>query len=133
MSVYLDTSALLKRYVAEPDSDRCDQYLSADPDWISARVTLVELRRNLARLLAGVPLTQALEDFERDWRRVHVVEIDATTCDLAAQIAEATLCRSLDALHLAAARRISADQPFLTFDVRQAQVGRTLGLRVLGA
>ena len=54
------------------------------------------------------------------------------TCDIAADIAEMTGARTLDALHLAAARRLGgAAVPFVTFDVRQAQVARTLGLAVL--
>jgi predicted nucleic acid-binding protein len=42
--------------------------------------------------------------------------------------------RTLDALHLAAAQRVGgAAVPFLTFDVRQAQAARGLGLTVVGA
>jgi uncharacterized protein len=54
-------------------------------------------------------------------------------CDTAAGIAELTGVRALDALHLAAAQRIGgAAVPFLTFDVRQAQAARSLGLTVVG-
>ena len=67
-----------------------------------------------------------------DWERMNIVEIDSTTYDLAARIAEATLCRSLDAIHLASATRVRGSS-FLTFDIRQAQVARSLGLSVLGA
>jgi predicted nucleic acid-binding protein len=42
-----------------------------------------------------------------------------------------TGARTLDALHLAAAQRIGGAVPFVTFDVRQAQAARTLGLVVL--
>lgn len=40
MSLYVDTSALLKRYVAEDDSDRVEAYLFADSRWIIACRTL---------------------------------------------------------------------------------------------
>lgn len=41
--------------------------------------------------------------------------------------------RSLDALHLAAARRLGLEGlGFLTFDVKQAQAARALKLTVLG-
>jgi hypothetical protein len=52
-----------------------------------------------------------------------------------AQIGEATGCRTLDALHLAAAMRVGGPGSItvLTFDVRQAQAARTLGLGVAGA
>jgi predicted nucleic acid-binding protein len=53
---------------------------------------------------------------------------------MAAAIAELTGVRTLDALHLAAAQRVGgAAVPFLTFDVRQAQAARGLGLTVVGA
>jgi predicted nucleic acid-binding protein len=37
MSLYVDTSALLKRYVEEAESRECDRILAADEDWITAR------------------------------------------------------------------------------------------------
>ena len=133
MSLYVDTSALLKRYIAEADSARCEAWLRADPDWVSCRLTAVEVRRNLARLLVGQPLVEAREDFDADWRRMHIIELDAGSWEQAARIAEGTSCRSLDAVHLAAARRLEAGMTFLTFDIRQALVARSLGLTVLGA
>jgi len=48
-------------------------------------------------------------------------------------VAELTGVRVLDALHLAAIQRSGGPAvPFLTFDVRQAQAARALGLTVLG-
>jgi uncharacterized protein len=133
MSLYLDSSALLKRYLDEPESAACEALLLADASWVTARHTWVEVRRNLSRLLAGEPLRAAREAFEADWARLHVVELDETTCDLAAEIAEATGARSLDALHLAAATRVGpAGLDFVTWDVRQAQSARALGLSVRG-
>ncbi len=133
MSLYVDSSALLKRYISEPDSQVAEQYLLADPVWVTARHTWVEVRRNLARLLKGNDLLEAQRYFESDFRRTNVVELDETTCAQAAQIAEAFLLRTLDALHLAALRRVGPDIPLLSFDIRQAQAARTLAITVLGA
>lgn len=133
MSLYVDSSALLKRYVAESDSDRAEEYLLTDKDWVTARHTWVEVRRNLARLLEGKELVLAREAFERDFKRTHVVELDEVTCNRAAQIAESSLLRTLDALHLAALLRVAHDLPLLTFDIRQAQAARALAVTVLGA
>jgi len=41
VSLYVDTSALLKRYVEEPDSAAAERYLLADPSWVTARHTQV--------------------------------------------------------------------------------------------
>jgi predicted nucleic acid-binding protein len=132
--LYVDSSAFLKRYVDEPGSDRAEEYLLADAEWVTARHTRVEVRRNLGRLLEGRALSSARSGFENDWARTHVVALDDVTCDLAAQIAEATGARTLDAMHLAAATRVgTAGLTFLTFDLRQAQAARGLGMTVVGS
>jgi predicted nucleic acid-binding protein len=134
VSLYVDTSALLKRYVDEPDSDVADSHLRSDPSLLTARHTIVELRRNLARLLAGRELATARSAFAVDLEAISIVELDEVTCDGAAQIAEVTGVRTLDALHLAAAQRIGGPAvPILTFVVRQAQAARALGLTVVGS
>src|SRR5919198_735703 len=51
VSLYVDSSALLKRYVDEPDSDAAESLLRSDASLLTARNTIVEVRRNLARLL----------------------------------------------------------------------------------
>ena len=134
MSLYVDSSALLKRYVDEPDSERAEALLHSDPSLLTARHTIVEVRRNLARLLEEREAAAARSAFLEDVGVLSIVELDEVTCEMAAAIAELTGVRTLDALHLAAAQRIGgAAVPFLTFDVRQAQAGRALGLTVVGA
>ncbi|MBI1944399.1 MAG: type II toxin-antitoxin system VapC family toxin [Deltaproteobacteria bacterium] len=130
--LYVDSSALLKRYVDEPDSARCEDLLLADPRWVTGRHTSVEVRRNLARALPQPAQAAALQAFAKDWRRFHVVELDAVTCERAGDIAQTTGVRTLDALHLAAAGRVGGGVRFLTFDVRQAQAARALGMAVVG-
>lgn len=134
MTLYVDSSALLKRYVDEPDSDIADALLAGDPDIVTGRHTLVEVRRNLARLLDARRLAAARTALATDAGSLAVVELDAGTCEAAATIAELTGVRTLDALHLGAAQRLGgADITFLTFDLRQAQAARALGMRVVGA
>ncbi len=134
MSLYVDSSALLKRYVDEPDSEAAEELLRSDSQLITGRHTSVEVRRNLARLLDERDLSRMRAAFRRDLSAFAVVELDATTCESAAAIAEVTGVRSLDALHLAAAQRVGGSAiPFLTFDLRQAQAARSLGLSVIGA
>lgn len=134
MSTYVDSSALLKRYVDEADSASADALLRADAALLTARHTIVEVRRNLARLLSGRDLVAARAAFVDDLRSISIIELDEATCASAASIAEATGVRTLDALHLAAAQRIAAPGVgFLTFDLRQAQAARALGLAVVTA
>ena len=134
MSTYVDSSALLKRYVEGADSAAADALLRADHALLTARHTIVEVRRNLARLLSGRDLAAARAAFADDLRSFSIIELDEATCESAASIAETTGVRTRDALHLAAAQRVSAPGVgFLTFDLRQAQAARALGLTVVTA
>jgi predicted nucleic acid-binding protein len=131
---YVDSSALVKRYLREPDSELANRLLDADTDWVSSAVTEVEVRRVLSLRLPPDRLRDPRAAFLRDWERTSVVAADATTMGMAAAMAEATGVRSLDAVHLASAGRLSArSMRIVTFDVRMAAAARTLGMVVVGA
>lgn len=132
MTLYVDTSALLKRYVDEPDSERAVEFLVSDPVLVTGRHTVVEVRRNLGRLLTAANATSARAAFVADLASMSIIELDADTCEIAATIAEQTGIRTLDALHLGAALRLGTTLTFLTFDVRQGQAARALGFAVAG-
>jgi uncharacterized protein len=133
---YVDTSALLKRYVEEPDTEVAERLLQSDAEWVTAAHTEVEVRRNLARKLGANPtlLQQTRGQFADDWAVMYVVALDSSTCSIAAGLAETTGARTLDALHLAAAQRAGAPAlRLVAFDVRLAQTARSLGWTVVGA
>ncbi|MFZ8997073.1 MAG: type II toxin-antitoxin system VapC family toxin [Ilumatobacteraceae bacterium] len=132
MTLYVDSSALLKRYVDEHDSDLADELLRSDPVLVTTRLTEVEVRRNLARLLDGDDLERQRRSMSIDLDAFAMVGLDAVTMGTAARIAEQTLCRSLDSIHLAAAQRCGTATVLATFDVRQAAVARRLGMAVVG-
>lgn len=74
MTLYVDSSALLKRYVDESDSEVAVELLDADDQLVTGRHTVVEIRRNLARLLADRPLVDTRRDFDRDLLAFHIVD-----------------------------------------------------------
>lgn len=132
--MYVDSSALLKCYVAEPESDQVRGILGASDVLVTARLTQIEVRRDLARLLSSVEHHAARAAFRVDLGAFVLIELDAAVHDRAADIAEHLGVRTLDALHLAAAQRGGGPgSAFLTYDLRQAQGARALGLTVLGA
>jgi len=133
VTLYVDSSALLKRYIDEHDSELAVELMTTDPVLVTCRITEVEVRRDLSRLLVGSALVDARRQFAADLDAFALVSLDAATCGEAARIAEQTLCRSLDSLHLAAASRAGTETIVLTFDIRQAQVARSLGMVVRGA
>lgn len=133
MTVYVDASAILKVYVSEPDSDVARRLLRDDPAWASACVTIVEVRRNLRRMLDDPQFEQACDAFELDWAETISLSIDDAAAERAARLAERTGVKSLDAIHLESALRAGAGEgmPVITFDRQLADAVRRLGWRVL--
>jgi len=134
VTTYVDSSALLKRYVEEPDSSVAESLLAADPILVTSWVTLVEVRRTLARLLEPTQLIAARRQVHLDLDEFALVSVDPVVCEAAANIGEQLGVRSLDAIHLACAQRLQVPNlTFVTFDLRQAQAARSLGFTVRGA
>jgi uncharacterized protein len=132
--LYVDASALLKLYIDEPDSERAVEMLRVGGPLATGRHAIVEVRRNLARLLDGAILVRARAAFATDLESIALIELDAQVCELAAIAAEELGSRSLDALHLGALQRLGAiGTTLITFDIRLATYARTLGFTVVGA
>jgi uncharacterized protein len=128
LTLYLDASALVKRYIEEDGSELVLAAMAEARAWSICRIGYVETMRAVA--LAGGP--KAITGFEADWPSFDVVEVDS---DLAAQAAELTLSaklRSLDALHLAAALTVPSEELTLaTWDTRLHRAARDHGLETL--
>ncbi len=135
MTTYVDSSALLKRYVEEHDSNVADTLLASDPVLVTSWITTVEVRRNLATLITdSTELARQRQQFEADLDSFAMIACTESTARAAAELGEVTGVRSLDAIHLASAHRLLiAGLRFITFDLRQAQVARSLGMVVYGA
>ena len=134
MTTFLDSSALVKRYVNEPDSDYAAALIDADDVLVSSWLTVVEVRRTVARILSGSDLTRAKELIAEDFNKIALVSPDASTWQTAADIAEALGVRSLDSVQLACAQRLRiTGLRFVTFDIRQGVAARALGFTVVGS
>lgn len=134
MTTYVDSSALIKRYVSEPDSEYATALIDADAVLATSWVTVVEVRRALSKLCKGNELAKANQHVHEDVEKMALVLPDATTWLAAAEIGAALNVRSLDAVHLACAQRLRIPSlRFVTFDIRQAVAGRALGFAVVGA
>jgi len=134
VTLYADSSALIKRYVAEEDSDAAESVLLSDTAWVTGRHTLVEVMLAIHRRLGDAERAVASAAFERDWQRIFVVALDDVVCRRAAELGITAGARSLDALHLAAAERAGGRSlPIVTFDVRLGHAARSLGFGVIGS
>jgi predicted nucleic acid-binding protein len=126
--LYLDASALVKRYVEEEGSE---QVLSAMDDaqaWSMCRIGYVETVRAVA--LAGG--RKAVKRVEGDWLSFDVVEVDSALAQHAATLTLSAELRSLDALHLAAALVLPPEALIVaTWDVRLHRAALAQGLETL--
>lgn len=127
--VYVDSSALLKRVLVEPQSGAVADGLSAAHargDLLaSSTLAWVEVWRSLRRL--SVP---DLADTVRQ-ATSGIAEYPVTSQTfLLARTVGTNLLRTLDALHLAAAMGVGAEQ-LMTYDERLAEAALDLGLAVL--
>jgi uncharacterized protein len=128
LPAYVETSALLKLLLPEPERDELSIELGRWPDWVTSELTTVECRRALTRERANVSV-RARADYVL--ARCVLVRIDTLVLRLAERIGPRDL-RSLDAIHLATALSLG-DRPeaFITYDDRLASAARTLKLNVL--
>jgi len=121
---YLDTSAFVKTIVQEPESARLLSWLERWPE----RAACALLRTEAVRALR--PHGQGrVEAARARFPTLQLTRIDDRLLDEAAQLP--IELRSLDAIHVAAARSLGSDLGALvTYDLRMASVARELGLPV---
>ena len=120
---YLDSSALVKLVVAEPGSDELAAFLGDRPVHVSCALARVEVVR------AVHPQGPAAVGRAREvLKAVRLLRLDDELLDAAAMI-DPRVVRSLDAIHLAAARRLG-DQVAeeVTYDRRMFEAATLLGL-----
>lgn len=131
--LFLDTSALVKRYVEEAGTDLVLRRMDEDPEWAASVMARTETEITLCRL--GFRADEHPEVWQRlrdDWDRCHVIPLDATCLGRAAEIGCQHGARTLDAVHLAAADRMPGPLVVLTFDRRQADAARSMDFTVEG-
>lgn len=141
--VYADPSALLKLYLLEPESRAMTAWRARIGG--SLLVTLhgrleitnalgLARHRGLISERARVAALQALDqDFDEGRYQLADLLWRATlqrASELNRAHAPALGCRSLDVIHVASAIELGR-KSFLTFDVRQRQLARAAGLKVL--
>lgn len=124
MTLFLDTSALVKLLVVEDETGALRDYLRGRPVRAACALVRTELRRVAVRLPGG--LLPVAEDLLSG---LALVPVDDALLDTAGTLGPAVL-RSLDAIHLAAALRVAPVEAVLTYDDRMATAAASLGLPV---
>ena len=132
LPVFVDTSALMRRYVHNADRGLVLSTMAAASAWCASALTHSECRLAL-RLMSAHPtqherLATALH---RDWDAFWVVPLDTRSLALAAQLGARFGLRTVDALQLAAADRLPRPLSYLTFDRHQIPAATGLGFSVV--
>lgn len=130
LNLYVDSSAVVKAFVAEPGSNQARAAITEASRQFACRIGFVETMRAL-RLTAEPRVSDDASDY---WRRVEIIELDEHVCQRAVELAAAHNLRSMDAIHLAAALRTPVDGLTLaTWDRRLHAAARAEGLSVVPA
>ncbi len=133
MTIALDTTALLARFLDGPSRPIVMEAMQVDPDWCASALAMSEALMLADRLGDDPSRTDELRSALRDdWERVHVVPVDGMCLERAAELGRTQPLRTVDALHLAAADRLPRPLTFATFDPAQIPVALSLGFDVLG-
>jgi predicted nucleic acid-binding protein len=122
---YIDSSAIVKLVVAEPESKALRRYVSRRGSLVSSALARTEVTRAL------LPLgSDAVARGEEVLRRVELLRINDRLLRDAGRMPPAEL-RSLDAIHLASARALGASvRQVVTYDERMADAAQAAGFAV---
>ncbi len=139
MILFLDASALVKRYVAEEGSEEVEAWSLEAEALATTVISRVEVPAALAKarrtgVLTEDGLNRALEAFTADWPDLVQLPLTEALASQAADLAVAHALRGYDAVHLASALRLAelVDAPvvFAAFDKNLGRAARTEGLEV---
>jgi uncharacterized protein len=130
--LYVDASAVVKRYRDEVDRDEAIAAMDEATGLVSSRLTYVEVGRAISAVSYGDDLGM-FNDWNAAWAEHQVIEVDDEIVAHALALACYHRLRSSDAVHLASALTLAVPMRFATWDARLWEAARAVGLRVVPA
>ena len=137
---YLDTSALIKRFLVEAGSSQVDTLMTRHGPVATAKLAYAEIHAGLARkkrerLLSGRGYDLTCQQFEREWRGYVRVDLHDDILVLARDLVRRHPLKGADAIHLASAlsfkRASDEDITFAASDNQLLRAARAERLRTL--
>lgn len=132
MTLFVDTSALVQRYVHDRHRSLVLEAMASDDDWCASALARTEAQLVLHRAASSGRQQQALWSTLRDeWDAFWVVPLDDRCLAQAVELGATYRVRLVDAVHLAAAHRLPAPVRYLTLDRQQIAAAAALGYEVV--
>lgn len=132
MTLYVDTSALVRRYLHDRHRSLVLEAMAADAAWAASNLVRSEAQVALHRAAVSPRQQQALwRELRDEWEAFWVVPLDDRCLARAVELGATFGVRMVDAIHLAAAERLPAPVRFLTFERRQIPAAASLGFEVV--
>jgi predicted nucleic acid-binding protein len=133
VQIYLDSSALVKRAIREPESDalieQIDEWIGEGSHLVSSTLAWIELMRTIRSRREFEPPRELIRLMDNAVAGIDESPMSGTVADIARRIGPATL-RSLDSIHLATATLVGADL-VCAYDRRMLASAEELGFRTL--
>lgn len=138
MSIYLDTSCLVKLLKAEPETAAVSRLVHGETVVVVSALALLEVEQQITAARLGGDLTPAQARQAGEALAATIAQppfvVRAVATDVfqiaRRQSAGSAYCRTLDRLHLAAMEALGVDR-LLTNDAAQAAAARALGFGVV--
>jgi len=134
LRIFLDTSALAKRYVQEPGSGELSGLLtSITSEIFISTLAFVEFASAMGRKLrnkeiAKAKVGEAIKELEEDWYEVFAkIPLEDILAEKAATIALEHSLKGADAVHLASAQ-VAGAELFVASDNRLIRVAKKMGI-----
>lgn len=126
--LYLDSSALVKLVLHEPETGPLRELLAEWPERISSALARVEVLRAVRRARAG---EEAYRRAENTVSRTGLVRLNGAVLGVAAGL-ETSELRTLDAIHLATALSVGEELGgMVCYDARLSEAAVSSGITVL--
>lgn len=140
MILYLDASALVKRYIAEAGSQDVNAWIAATESLATSLITHTEVAAALTRaqrmkLITGEETQRALQIFRSEWESLLRLPVNEATVARGGILACEHGLRGYDAIHLATALlwkdTLGLPVTLATYDRQLWEIGRLVKLEVL--
>ncbi len=134
MTIYVDTSALVRRYLRDRHQKLVVDAMTGDDAWSASALVRTEAQLALHRAASSArQQTELWRTLRDEWEAFWVVPLDDRCMARAVEIGATYGVRIVDAIHLAAADRLPDPIRFLTFDRQQIPAADALGFEVISA